>query len=320
MILDDLSQTRRCSEDALQRQDLAATARLLEREGVTSEHAVQLAQAVTEDPATHAPIHALKRTLMEASSVRDRAALERVILIYAALDALPKLSSIPVSAEVKQLFCEEFRFYASEPGGPVAAFEAGRAGFTGMCKLATLRRFPAGQFHWEVSGISRSDVMRVALYRLPSTLAFILFRMRGLQPVFFSHLNPRRKNQSLLEHEANRSYYRMAKALEQQPHIKGFGACSWFRSPGTHRVSPHLAWLSRVFLENGGVVVESGPDDPNNGALGRSETRRRLYEAGKFKPTRGLVLWPRDAMLAWAAAHPEFGPSANDRQSVACTS
>jgi hypothetical protein len=101
----------------------------------------------------------------------------------------------------------------------------------------------------------------------------------------------------------------MAKALALQPQVKGFGACSWFRSPGTHRVSPHLAWLSRVFVENGGLVLEAGPDDPNGGVLHRSATRRQLYERGEFKPTKGLVLWPRDAMIAWAAAHPELEAS-----------
>jgi hypothetical protein len=312
MIIDDLRRTRCCCEEALLREDLAATARVLEREGVTSQHAVHLVQAVIEDPATHAPLHRLKRTLAEAGVTSDQGALERLLLIYAVLDALPKLPSIPVSTDVQRLFCEAFRLFASEPERSVAAFDAGSARFIGLCKLATLRRFPAGQFDWEVSGISRSYVMKVSLHRLPETIAFVVFRMGGLGPVFFSHLGASRPNRSLVEDEANRSYYRMAKAMEQQSHIKGFAACSWFRSPGTHHVSPHLAWLSRVFLENGGLVVQSGPDDPNGGALGRSKTRRRLYEAGKFTPTRGLVLWPRAAMLAWAAAHPEYESSAAD--------
>jgi hypothetical protein len=155
---------------------------------------------------------------------------------------------------------------------------------------------------------------------IPGTLSFVLLRMKGFGPVFFSHLNWRRPEVALSELEANRSYYRMAKALELQPHIKGFGACSWFRSPGTHRVSPHLTWLSRVFLENGGLVVEAGPDDPNGGVLYRSTTRRRLFEHGEFRPTKGLAMWPREAMIAWAAAHPELeesGPrEVEDRQNA----
>jgi hypothetical protein len=131
--------------------------------------------------------------------------------------------------------------------------------------------------------------------------------MRGLGPVFFSHLNARRKNRSLLEEEANVSYYQMARSLELQPAVKGFAASSWFRSPDTHRVSPRLAWLSRVFLENGGLVATAGAVAPDCGVLYRSLTRQRLYESGQFKPTRGLVIWPRNEMIAWANAHPEYG-------------
>lgn len=233
-------------------------------------------------------------------------AFQRVVLLSAALESLRTLPNLPVSDDVKARFCEEFCFFASPPGEHASRFDIGSASFAGMCKTATLRRFPAGQFDWEVGGISRSDIAAVSAGQLMPTMLFAAFRMRGLQPVFFSHLNWRRGNRSLLEAEANRSYFRMAESMRLQPEIKGFAACSWFRSPGVHRVSPNLAWLSRVFLENGGFVVEAGPDSPDGGVLHRSRTRRELYEAGKFRPTKGLVMWPRDAMIAWAAAHPEL--------------
>jgi hypothetical protein len=187
--------------------------------------------------------------------------------------------------------------------------EVGTGGFVRMAKITTGRRWPAGQFEWEVGGVARRDVLGVDLRCLPGTVAFVLRRMHGLAPVFFSHLNPRRRDRSLLESEANRSYFEMAKAMELQPEIRGFAACSWFRSPGTHQVSPHLAWLSRVFLEHGGWVVDAGFEDPDCGVLYRSDTRRKLYDAGRFKPRRGLVLWPRRDMIAWAAAHPELATS-----------
>ena len=65
-----------------------------------------------------------------------------------------------------------------------------------------------------------------------------------------------------------------------------------------------------MFRDNGGLIVESGPASPDCGVFSRSETRKRLYESKKFKPTHGLVLWPRDAMIAWAAAHPEWADRA----------
>ena len=127
--------------------------------------------------------------------------------------------------------------------------------------------------------------------------------MRRLRPVFFSHLNPMRKQTALSEREALRWYALMAEAMRLQADVRGFAACSWFRSPDTHAVSPHLAWLSDVFLSNGGIVVAAGPADPDCGVFHRSATRLRMYQAGRFKPTEGLVMWPRAAMLTWAAAH-----------------
>jgi hypothetical protein len=252
----------------------------------------QLTSHIQELEGSQDRVRFLKTRLAEDGDLSDDGAFERCLLLDAAAHACSLLPTLPVTARVKECFCAEL---------PV-----GSARFTGLAKTVTLRRFPAGQFDWEVSGIPRSALLRVNPARLPGIAAFVVWRMRGLGPVFFSHLNPRRPSRSLSEMEANRSYYQMARTMEMQPQVRGFAAWSWFRSPATHAVSPHLAWLSQVFLENGGRVVEAGPEPPDGGVLYRSETRRRLYDSGQFRPTKGLVLWPRRAMLDWAAAHPEF--------------
>jgi hypothetical protein len=207
---------------------------------------------------------------------------------------------------VRNLVYREVDFLLDATPQAFKGYHVGRSGFFEMCRKMSLRRFPAGQFEWEVAGISRGQLARVPRRSMLRVALFVAARMRGLEPVFFSHLYRRRAERSLNEREALRSYFRMAQAMALQPSILGFAACSWFRSPDTHRVSPHLAWLSDVFLQNGGMVVTAGPAPPDGGVLYRSETRRRLYEAGEFSPTMGLVMWPRRAMLAWAAAHPEL--------------
>jgi hypothetical protein len=292
---------------ALLQPDLRQIAETLERTGRNLRDIPRLVAAITDVPSTHQSVKAIETEARAAGIGPGTVALERFLIVATALDALGRLTSVPESDDVKALFCEEFRFYASPPGEHATRYALGSASFVAMCKTASLRRFPGGQFDWEVGGIRRADLSAVSAGAILPTIAFAALKMRGLRPVFFSHLNWRRSNKSLLETEANRSYYRMARAMQLQPDIKGFGACSWFRSPATHRVSPHLAWLSRVFLENGGFVVEAGPDSGESGVFHRSQTRRRLYEAGEFRPTKGLVMWPRDAMIAWADAHPEFG-------------
>jgi hypothetical protein len=81
---------------------------------------------------------------------------------------------------------------------------------------------------------------------------------------------------------------------------------AWLFSPDTYVVSPHLSWLNRVFLENRALVATVGPDSPDSGVLYRSPERQRAFENGTFKPTLGLIVWPREEMIAWANAHPEL--------------
>jgi len=230
----------------------------------------------------------------------------RRVLLEAALRGLERLPDLPLPRSVKDAFCREFAFIATADESQFAKYQPGSVRYDELLRTAKLKRFPAGQFDWEVGGISRSDLVRVRPPDLPGAIWFAARRMRGLRPVFFCHLNRRRTSRSLREDEALRSYFRMAEAMRQQPDIRGFAACSWFRSPATHAVSPHLSWLSRVFVENGGLVVDAGYEHPDCGVLTTSSTRRRLYDEGRFRPRRGLVMWPRAAMLRWAAQHPEL--------------
>jgi hypothetical protein len=291
---------RRLASDDLQAVGLALSARHID-----GPVCARLLAEVDEAPSTIRGILEIKQDIASSGLPVDSWKVERSLLLGAALHGLPDVSRLRVNTRVQALICDEFRFFASAEPSQLGKSEAGSARFARMAKIATHRRCPAGQFEWEVGGIARRDALRVSPRRLPGTVAFILGRMGGFGPVFFSHLNPRRAQRSLVEAEADHSYFQMAAAMELQPEIRGFAACSWFRSPGVQRVSPNLAWLSRVFLENGGRVVDAGREDPECGVLHRSATRRRLYESGQFTPRRGLVMWPRRDMLAWAAAHPE---------------
>ena len=279
-----------------------AIGRTLASRGVDASALYAMVARVTEDSASQSPLRSLKGDA-ESAEGAEPDAFERFVIRSAAVTRPPDTAT--VSEGVTRLLADTLEGLAA-PSSEGARLSIGSSRFVTMCKIVTGRRFPAGQFDWEISGVPRSALLRVPPLRIPSVLAFVAFRMGGLGPVMFSHLSPFRTIKALDEAEANRSYARMAASLERQPDVKGFAAWSWFRSPGTHAVSPHLAWMSRVFLEHGGFVSECGPDDPAHGALHRSATRRRLYEQGKYVPTKGLVMWPRRAMIAWARSHPEL--------------
>jgi hypothetical protein len=228
-----------------------------------------------------------------------------MLIVAAAHDSLDELMALPVDERVREFFCQNFEAYAAarvpEP------FDLGRASFVCMARIATLSRFPAGQLDWEVSGIPRSWLLRVSARQLPRLLAAILFELGGLGPAFFSHVNPNRRGQGiLLERESLRSYHRMARTMERQPEIRGLITASWLHSPDTFAVSPHLSWLNAVFVENGGHIIPLGRVDVESGVLHRSPERQQAFDAGTFIPTEALVIWPRRAMLAWAAQHEEL--------------
>lgn len=276
------------------------------RVGVGDEHCIALVHSVDESAGSQAPVRRLKAVLAPFGVDPAGRGLEAFLLVRCALHSLDGVPHLPVGGSVKRLFCEVFASMTDPAEWEDTWFSAGHSHFQSLCKIASLRRFPAGEFDWEVSGIPRSFILRMPKRDLPRVLYTLAFRMRGFAPTLVSHLGVRRPTRSLSEHENNRSFHRMARALALQPGVRGWSGSSWMRAPETQRVSPRLGWVNRTLLENGGVVTTIGPADPEVGVL-RSETRRRLYDAGEFRPTMGFGLWPRREMLAWAAAHPELG-------------
>jgi len=301
MLLQACDATRERLTAALGTPELAAAAVALDLAGVDVVRGHRIMLGVSEPLETRAPIQALAAFASGPALDTAPGAIERLLLLRSASRSLQQVPGLPVSDDVKRLLLEAFDDIAAPRRG--IAFDAARGSFVALAKLVTLRRFPAGQFHWERSGIPRSWVLKVKGRERLALLYMITKTMKGFAPVFFIHLNAHRKNRFMLtEREADRSYRRMAESMRLQPDIKGLVASSWLNSRDTFAVSPHLEWMNRTFVANGALEVTMGPADPDSGVLARSPERRRAYESGAFRPTTGLVVWPREAMLAWADA------------------
>ena len=298
-----IEQTRLALSSALADPPLVEIAAALRRQGLDGE-CREIAGRITTSNGLQARLQSIRDGLGE--SRWKGGAFERLVILREHQRTLPRIAALPVSDEVKRLLCDECRYVAAPPR--TASFDAAKGSFVACCEVATLRRFPAGQLHWNLSGLPRSWVLKVKGRERLTLLSWIVGKLHGFAPVFFPHLNAHRKNRWVLtEEESNRSYYRMAQSLVQQPGVKGLVASSWLHSPDTFVASPHLAWMNRTFIENGGLVVVMGPADPGCGVLSRSPERKKLYNAGLFTPTTGLVIWPRREMIAWAQRHPELG-------------
>jgi hypothetical protein len=254
---------------------------------------------VTKDPSSLAALHR-HVTLLRA----EAGVFERWLLIRAAMAAMSQITDWPVVEDVKRLWADEAIFFARPPAASTALFSLYGVRFREMARIATLRRFPAGQFHWEISGMPRSYLLKFAPAKLPRILAYVFGQMRGFSPLCETHENARRKNRlTLTEVEGARSYYLLARSLEMQPHIKGLCTCSWLYCSTTAEVTPRLAWLREFLLKNGALIDSLGPAPPDAGFLIGSEERRQLYEQGRYRPTLAYVLWSRKAMLNWAKGY-----------------
>ena len=295
----------RC-RDALDAPELRERADVLGSRGLTESDCVSLIERVGSDSGSAQGIADLRDSV--PADQRHSAALERYLLLLTVRRYGTRLARLRMGEGVLRCVAEELRFLAFPSGQDAAKLLAPLDGFTAMAKVVTLRRFPAGQLHFELSGIPFSWFTRIGPARLTKVLLFLAAHGRARRPFFFHHLAWRRKNRLFLsEIEQNRSYYRMAQSLALHGEVKGLLTESWLHSPETFRVSPHLAWLNRPFLEHGGLIVVLGEASEASGVFSGSQDRKKRFDDGQFRPTTAMAIWPRAAMLDWAMDHPEFG-------------
>jgi hypothetical protein len=252
-------------------------------------------------------IRQLRSYVEERGLVTNNFAVERLCLLHAAREHLPRLEMLPVTDSVKQLFLREFAFFAAPSPRDLPMLDSTKTWFSAWCRLAFLKRFPAGEYHWEESGFPRSWLAQMPARDAPRVLAYLALEMKGFRPCVETHLNPRRPNRFfLIERETYRSYYRLARSIEKQPRIRGIANFSWLYDSSTIDHMPHLSWLIRLFTHNGGVSTSLGQLEGDPDTFGANKRLTELYQEGSWRPQMGCVLWSRDAMIRWADGHKEY--------------
>jgi hypothetical protein len=258
-----------------------------------------LPHSVHDDEASISPVAALKK---EARLEGDE--MERLLLWHATRQALPRVPSLLLDKSVRGRLDQDLRrLHTMDVSMAVGSYDFNRA-----AKMATLRRFPAGPMEWELSGIPRSYFLQAAFPANLRFLAFVIFRLGGRAPCFFMHVAPAPRNRALsVPKEVLRAYYRMARSLELQPGVRALLAHAWFHDPDAVRDYPHLEVLNRPYVNHGGLITLLGPAPPSSGVLEGNAQRSADYLAGKVQYKSGFAIWPRDAAIRWADAHPELG-------------
>ena len=224
----------------------------------------------------------------------------RFLLIRNSLHSLRRLEALPVDEAVKLLMCDEYKAFATADPEWNHLLDPKEYSFRSLLGISVCERFRAGLLDWEDAGFPKSWLAQLPRKDLLKTLHHLLFRMGGFKPFWFPHnAFLRGRVQFMREREWEQSLLLMARSMKLQPHIKGILTGSWFYAPETHQVTPHLAWTTRIFLENGALITNRGLADPKAGFLQGAKDRQEMYDRGEYRPTETILLWPRKDILQW---------------------
>ncbi len=131
-------------------------------------------------------------------------------------------------------------------------------------------------------------------------LRFLTFSLRGISPLHVIHTVERCLTR-FNERNMHSAYLHIAELMRRDPGIKGLFRASWFLDPKLEEVSPELAYLSRIPLENGAKSFSClRTQSDTRLAFAMSMARRRLHAEGKYTPRPYAYIWPRRQLLDWA--------------------
>ncbi|WP_159628373.1 hypothetical protein [Massilia puerhi] len=254
----------------------------------------------------HVPASA--RQTLAALVARDgKPGAERDFLFAALLTAMGETLANPAFVRLPpRVIGHQLRHYErilSDPGPTHAACTLDDDLFLKDFGLATLRMIAAGSNLIDTnSGVGRSVLWKAGWSAFMGRLA-LFFRIGGFRPFLEIHAH---KFYMAEFNEAGRNecYRCCADLYEHYPMARGMIAGSWFYDPAVATVSPHLAYLREVPQKGGAHVLFMSFDEAARGnALAKSATRRRLFEAGTYRPAAYTLVWPRARHQEWAQYH-----------------
>lgn len=152
-----------------------------------------------------------------------------------------------------------------------------------------------------MAAFPRSILVRGGLRQFFEASRFLLLDARGNAPFFNLHTHDFELN-DFNEAGWTRLFLRIADLLKSRPYMKGvFVGGGWLYDPKLPLVSPRLGYHLGLTLPNGARSFFYEYDSEKSYAFAKSETRRRLYEEGTYRPALHVLIWPRKQLLAWAS-------------------
>lgn len=161
--------------------------------------------------------------------------------------------------------------------------------------------FPNGMMVNDINSYISLPTVILSVVRSKEVAGLIRYlRAGGAGPWARGHLDSRYLTQ-VNEQEYDRAFFRLAEVLERKKNIRGYVGTSWLNAPEVPEISPRLAFFRKYIREGGAFLLRHGTKriDIEN-AIKTSETRRCLYQEGKYIPVSYSLLWPREGLIAWS--------------------
>lgn len=180
-------------------------------------------------------------------------------------------------------------------------FDITNDGFLKDLAILSHRLIPIGaEYAQGGAGIPRRLLFSGGPRQFFKALRLVVVRCGGRRPFFALHAH----TQALEDFNPEgwvASYHRLADLLALNPKVRGWLSASWFLDPALEAISPHLAHLRRLPMDNGAeLLFVCRHPDGKSGALSKSPTRRRLFAEGRYVPATYMRVWPRRAVIAWS--------------------
>lgn len=183
---------------------------------------------------------------------------------------------------------------------PDAHYSLDHDAFVKDLAIAAQRLFPAGAQSFHRSGVPRSTLFEALSPGTMSRGLRFFARVGGFKPWFAIHSH----TPDLAEfHEDGwrAMYRRVAATLRRHQDVLGVFGSSWFFDPRLADISPRLAYLRSIPVEHGALSLRLRSDATSVAlATSKSAKRRRLVEAGRYRPTSYLLAWHRDDLIRWS--------------------
>jgi hypothetical protein len=230
--------------------------------------------------------------------------LHKATLLKLVMENLDDLCNKKFPVEVQSLYLLNFNRVADEivKNNYIGPLLHSNDKFSKDLAICSLRMIPVGAKKIHLSRLPKRFLFKKGIMQIFKGIA-CLSDLNGFSPLYEMHTDS--KDPDLLskfnEKGWKKAYQLIAELLKSNKDVKGVFGSSWFYDPVIEYISPKLTYCRRITLDNGGNTFYLGTDDQvKKDSLLKSKTRRKLYEEGKYLPTKYLLIWSRNELIRWS--------------------